>query len=408
MKKKRKRPTYIPNDKILGGPNDRWMEPGPYPLGEGHTAIVTPLPNGNHKKHFRAKWLERCPWMLGSEIYGLQVMEGIHAPQYISHDKISVTMSDAGVHLTAENMPVDWDSQIGSIIHRLKKTGLRHNDIIPRNMMIKDGEIKLIDFSMSTIIGQPFHQPWPNNRLLKIIQRDGDEKMLRRAINYILNKQNEWKELQTAMAAIGTVRSPGSSTRPGWMYHDVPFCLPQVTHRKNTGARARAIRDAYNLNGKHGLDLGCSVGGMSFWLNRFGAGVLGVERDPQSLRVAHALKNYYGIGGVAFVDDSIWDALTYARYNDFVVYLSTFMWVLKERGLDVAKATLKRIGEITNVLFFETSHGDAMAGGAVKAARLDSKDAMDALVREYTGFTNIKELYIDKAWNNRRLVMFTR
>lgn len=403
-----KRPRYIPDDSILGGPHDRWMQAGPYPLGEGHTAIVKILPGGNHQKCFRQKWLDACPWMVTSEVNGLKKMGGVYAPKYITHDAMSVTMSDAGIHLTARNMPANWDDQIGAILNRLKSVGVRHNDLIPRNLMLKDGEIKLIDFSMSTVIGQPFHKPWPNNRLLRIIQRDGDEVMLRRAINYILNKQEQWKELNQAMTAIGTRLVPGSSTRAGWMYHDVPFNIRQISHRKHTGRRAKAIQGAYRLAGKVGLDLGCSVGGMSFWLNKYGASMLGVERDQQSLRVANALKKYYDIADVSFVNAGVDGALSLNGRYDFIVYLATFMWVLKENGLQAAKATLQRIGEITDVLFFETSCGDAMAGGAIKLAHLESRSAMDKLVMECTGFKNVKELFIDKEWNNRRLVMFTK
>ena len=28
-----KRPPYIPDDETIGGPDDRWMQPGPYPIG---------------------------------------------------------------------------------------------------------------------------------------------------------------------------------------------------------------------------------------------------------------------------------------------------------------------------------------------------------------------------------------
>jgi len=403
-----KKPAYIPDDRVLGGAADRWMMPGPYPLGQGHTAIVRVLPDGNHQKCFRQKWLNAYSYMIAAEVRGLKAMSGVHAPLYIGHDATSVTMSDAGVHLTAANMPIDWDAQIGSIVQLLKKAGLRHNDIIPRNMMVKDGQIKLIDFSMSTIVGKPFPKPWPNKRLLKIIQRDGDEIMLRRAINFILNRQNQWGELTRAMASIGTKLVAGSSTRTGWMYHDVPFCIAQTTHRKRTGNRAMAINEVYDLNGKVGLDLGCSVGGISFWLHKFGASMVGVERDVEAIRVARALKQYYGIRGVTFINDKVTNVLQRAGPCGFVIYLSTFMWVLKEEGLVAAKETLHRIGAITSTLFFETSYGDAMAGAAVKAARLDSKEAMDRLVIECTGFKNSTELFIDKGWNNRRLVMFTK
>jgi hypothetical protein len=232
--------------------------------------------------------------------------------------------------------------------------------------------------------------------------------MLRRAINFILNKQEQWKEVQAAIANLGVRLVPGSNTRRGWMYHDVPFSIAQITHRKHTGERASAIRDAYNLEGMMGLDLGCSVGGMSFWLNRFDASMFGVERDAQSIRVANALKRYYDISGVIFANIRVDEALSQSNKYDFVVYLSTFMWVLKEQGLVGAKESLWRIGEITDTLFFETSHGDAMAGSAVIKAGLDNKNRMDALVMECTGFNNVKELFVDRAWNNRRLVMFTR
>jgi len=405
---RRKNPPYIPSDDILGGPTDRWMFLGPYPIGQGHTAIVNVLEDGNHQKCFKEPWLIKYPYMIDSEVRTLKAMDGVHAPHYICHDEFSVTMTDAGVHLSAENMPDDWDAQIGSIIRTLKKAGIRHNDIIPRNIMVKDGRITLIDFSMSTVIGEPFSEPWPNKRLLKIIQRDGDEVMLRRAINYLLDKQEEWKEVRRAMAALGTKLVPGSTTRPGWMYHDVPFNIEQTSHRKHTGKRAEAMKGVYDFTNKTGLDLGSSVGGMSFWLNRFGAAMVGFERDPQAVRVADALKNYYGIDGTIFINDKVTSALEKPPEYDFVCYLSTFMWILKEEGLESAKNSLKRIGRITDTLFFETSHGDAMAGRAVIKAGLNNKDKMNRLVMECTGFTNMKEIFIDKKWNNRRLVIFTR
>lgn len=405
---RRKKPPYIPSDDILGGPDDKWMFLGPYPIGQGHTAVVKILEDGNHQKCFKPKWLIGYPYMIGSEVRALKVMGGIHAPHYICHDEISVTMSDAGVHLTAGNMPDDWDAQIGSIIQTLKKSGIRHNDIIPRNIMVKDGEIKLIDFSMSTIIGKPFSEPWPNKRLLKIILRDGDAIMLRRAINFILGRQKQWKEVHRAMAALGTKRIPGSTTRPGWLYHDVPFNIEQTTHRKRTGKRAEAMNKVYDFNGKIGLDLGSSVGGISFWLNRFGAAMIGIERDPQALHVANALKAYYAIDDVMFLHGKVNEILEEPRRYDFVCYLSTFMWVLKDEGLNAAKESLERIGETTDTLFFETSHGDAMAGGAVIKAGLNDKDKMNRFVTKCTGLKNMKEIFIDKRWNNRRLVMFTR
>ena len=407
-RRKRKKPPYIPDDNILGGPADRWMFAGPYPVGEGHTAVVKILADGNHQKRFKPEWLTAYSYMVGSEARGLKAMSGVHAPRYISHNRTSVTMSDVGTHLTAANMPDDWDSQIDSIIQTLKKAGIRHNDIIPRNIMVLDGEIKLIDFSMSTIIGKPFHEPWPNKRLLKIIKRDGDEIMLRRAINYLLKRQDEWRELNAAMTLLGTKLVPGSNTRQGWLYHDVPFNIKQTTHRKHTDMRALAIKAMYDLNDKAGLDLGSSVGGMSFWLNRFGAAMVGVERDPQAIRVARALQNYYKIDEIMFINSKVNDELKMAYAYDFVCYLSTFMWVLKEEGLVGAQQSLKRIGEITDTLFFETSHGDAMAGGAVIKAGLNDVNKMNKFVMNYTGLTNMKEIYIDTKWNNRRLVMFTR
>jgi len=406
--RRRKRSRYIPSDSILGGPTDRWMHAGPYPIGQGHTAIVNVLKDGSHQKCFREGWIVRCPYMISSEARGLKVMKGIHAPRYITNDATSVTMSDAGVHLSAANMPDNWDAQIGSIILQLKEAGIRHNDIIPRNIMVKDGEIKLIDFSMSTLIGSPFPEPWPNQRLLKIIIRDGDEVMLRRAITYLLGRQNQWKEVSAAIAALGATRIPGSNTKPGWTYHDIPFCISHAAHRKNTLDRAVAMMAAYDFSGKSGLDLGCSVGAMSFWLNRFGATMMGVERDPQSVRVAKALQAYYGLKNITFIGGDITRFLYDKQHYDFVCYLSTFMWLLKEEGLDKAKDSLRRIGKMTDTLFFETSHGDAMAGGAVIKAGLNDKDKMNRLVAECTGLTNMKEVFVDKKWNNRRLVIFTR
>lgn len=65
-----------------------------------------------------------------------------------------ITMTYCGVRLTKDNLPKDWRKQVLDILDILDASDIQHNDINPRNLMVLEGTIYLIDFGWSTLKNQ--------------------------------------------------------------------------------------------------------------------------------------------------------------------------------------------------------------------------------------------------------------
>lgn len=61
----------------------------------------------------------------------------------------TLRITDCGSPLTVDNLPENWVEQLAEILLHLKRAKVRHRDIRPDNLMVKDGVIKLIDFGWS-------------------------------------------------------------------------------------------------------------------------------------------------------------------------------------------------------------------------------------------------------------------
>jgi len=212
----------------------------------GFSANINLLDNGTVVKVFKDNILKSFPYQRDHEIQALSRLDSVHFPKVIGYMEKDPILSYQGEPLTKKNMPTDWENQMLEILAQLAEKGIRHNDCVPENLLIKDGIISLVDLAMSSDIGQPFPQPFPaegNN--LKTILRDGDEIMLRRAFDWIRGKKvtqlyldlpmpdemyrvtpnTEWNDIAAKIADLGKSQFPGSSVIPRFAYHDVPFSI---------------------------------------------------------------------------------------------------------------------------------------------------------------------------------------
>lgn len=162
---------------------------------------------------------------------------------------------------------------------------------------------------------------------------------------------------------------PGSSVHDNWTYHDLPFGVPFKSHRHKTQKRVDQILAHYSVRGKQGLDLGCSVGGLTFRLQQAGANMLGVDYDQQSIDVANELEAEHQTGAAFLCIDILphW-VMGLTVDQDFVIFLDTWMWVAQAAGVDFAKNVLKIISHKVDMLFFSTSQGISMAKSHIKCA----------------------------------------
>lgn len=174
--------------------------------------------------------------------------------------------------------------------------------------------------------------------------------------------------IEPVRAALRTVTArhrPGSSIENGKLYHDLPFAglegIP--SHRLATAGRITQILAEVDVRGRRVLDLGCGPGGISIGLALAGADhVLGVDYDKQALEVARAAAEHLGISSrVRFEHGNLNKALPAGDGWDVVIWLSQWMWMVKQQGRAEALDQLHDVSRRAKVLVFETAADDGEA-----------------------------------------------
>lgn len=59
------------------------------------------------------------------------------------------------------NVPSDWLLQMLEILEVMSHIGVRHNDIKPHDILVRDGRLYLIDFGWATSICEKIPESWP-------------------------------------------------------------------------------------------------------------------------------------------------------------------------------------------------------------------------------------------------------
>lgn len=184
-------------------------------------------------------------------------------------------------------------------------------------------------------------------------------------------------------------RVDGSAICQGWLYHN--YALPErglKAHRTRTERRVHLLKRNLPIKGAGILDIGCSSGGVSLGLALLGASsVVGIDYDVNAIRVARAVAEKYDIDNVAFEACSMFD-YQYPRM-DIIIWLSQWMWVVKEKGIDYGKDLLFEIPTKVEAQYmvFESAADDGMA--AISGM---SQDKIAGFLRECTPFAEVASI----------------
>ena len=187
-------------------------------------------------------------------------------------------------------------------------------------------------------------------------------------------------DLKELASKIGVEKIGGSSLDQGKLYHDIPF-MSLPSHRKNTRLRVDRILMEIDVKGKKGLDLGCSVGGITFRLQAAGASMTGIDYDKAMINLATAIGNKFKTSA-KFVHSIInKELISGLEQYGFIVWFDQWMWLLKQAGED-AYECISIVSQKTNCLFFSTTQGDAMA----KSANISSSQDVFNILKDNTDY----------------------
>jgi len=216
-----------------------------------------------------------------------------------------------------------------------------------------------------------------------------------------MNSKPSWKHkkhFRELLSKIGINKIEGSSTKQGCLYHELPFFTSIPTHRKSSKLRADLIKNNLEITDKTGLDLGCSVGGITFELQLAGAKMVGIDYDPNVITLAKEVEKYYNTGALFQHEPITFSLIFDLQEFDFIVWLNQWMWLAKQEGEDVARQILYTASKKTEMLFFSTSENDGQA--KIESIK-NSKDVYKLLSRT-TRFQDIESLGVIKDGKHKR------
>lgn len=220
------------------------------------------------------------------------------------------------------------------------------------------------------------------------------------------------RKIYQSLKMLGKQKISGSSVDVGTAYHELPFKdLKIIVHRKKLNNRLSLIKSAIDVNGKYGIDLGCSVGGFVFGLQLYGAKMIGIDYDKDAIEVARSCEEYYHTGAKFLCEDitlELIQRISTIHKNpatnriDFTIWLSQFMWMVKQKGRDAALDSLFELSKRCEMLIFETSIGDAMAGEVMVEMGISDEESVRNMLRMNTCYVEIDSLgSANDGWSQR-------
>lgn len=181
------------------------------------------------------------------------------------------------------------------------------------------------------------------------------------------------------IAELGVTPREGSSVIPGVPYQNIPG-ISNSCHRDHSDLRADRIMELVDLRDRHVSDFGCSVGTITNRLGRKAKWVTGYDHDEASIAVAQSLK----VPNASFaVEDLTMEFLDRHGPFDVVVWVSQFMWMVKQHGMEYALDFLWKLSTQCDTLIFET------------AARCDGSAPLDMRQEDIFALLTLNTVYQD-------------
>jgi SAM-dependent methyltransferase len=215
-------------------------------------------------------------------------------------------------------------------------------------------------------------------------------------------------EIKGLIQQIGTKGyRDGSSTKPGFVYHSIPFDgFEDIRIHKNGHCAKeydliKKVLENKNIQPDSVLDIGSNIGFFTFNFNRdFDAEVSAVEKDSFNAEVLSAFNQHYQLTDKITVHNS--DVHQFLQSNektfDVGLMLNVHMWVHKQHGSAATKKIMSELCGKVKHFFFQTAHAESAGMYIIKELRTVAQ------VQEYlkeVGFTDVEQVF-KTTWHGKK------
>ena len=151
------------------------------------------LKNNIVKKVFKNQNIET---KFKSEIFCLKKLSKYNiVPKLLKVDKKNnaIYLENVGERISKKNIPKNWKFQLNKILKIFYKEGIQHRDLKLDEVLVKKGQIKIVDFGAAKILNK--------NKKNQIFDRKksrySDDQFIINLIDFYLNNYNNFGELHT-------------------------------------------------------------------------------------------------------------------------------------------------------------------------------------------------------------------
>ena len=267
------------------------------------TSMTSEIYMDKDKKRVKKKLIKHKEYdLIKREAYVLGLLNSKNfnwAPKLLHHDDDIIITEYCGEPVNINNVPSDHEAQIKKILRDLHGEKIKHNDIKPSEILVKDGKIHLCDFGWASInddfsCGQKIsgkskiHGIFNDETAIKILKNLYDKKIKKIPVSYRRNNSGS----QAEAPKIKLSPDEKSIVVSGYQIYSISTQDKKIKYRNNRDKYGKIKTILLGLRGECNslVDVGCSSGAISYSANELGYDpIFSLDHDQEYLDIINQI-----------------------------------------------------------------------------------------------------------------------